>query len=261
MGRHLVETRWAAVAIVVIVVAGAVLRALFLGVCLTNDETITYDWSSGSLRGAVQSQYYPLANVLAWCALQISHAEPVMRLPAFLAGVFSILAIYWLGKNVFSAPAGLVCAALLAVSTFHIQHSDNARYYSYVMLAVILSMLAIERYTSTVKVRWLPGWSAGVALGELSHPFFLLGAAGLSIGAGLWHLVTPRLKGIPRRALYLGLFCVLTAAGLAPILAYMAPKLLPAAEIAARAAGPGAAKTSYTHIRTGPSGFRPSSPC
>ncbi|PZV07818.1 MAG: hypothetical protein DCF22_21380 [Leptolyngbya sp.] len=99
-------------------------------------------------------------------------------LPA-LFGVGAIAALYLLNRIAFSAKAGLVGAALMAVSPFAVYLSQEARHYTLPMLLVILALTGL--YAMLVDVQrqqirlpiWL-GWIAINSIGFYVHYFFLL---------------------------------------------------------------------------------------
>lgn len=69
--------------------------------------------------------------------------EFALRLPSVIFGVLSVFLIYLLGKKMFNPRAGLIASLLLAVSSFHIFYSQEARPYS---LFFFLSMLSFYFY-------------------------------------------------------------------------------------------------------------------
>ncbi len=80
---------------------------------------------------------YALAAKLSLGVLGESAAAP--RLPAAILGVLSIWAVWWLGRTWMSPREGLLAAALTAVSFSHVWFSQNARGYTGLLLATLLS--------------------------------------------------------------------------------------------------------------------------
>jgi uncharacterized membrane protein len=70
------------------------------------------------------------------------------------------------GKQFFSREAGLVAAALLAVHSFHIEHSEQLRSYSLLMLVVVLSTYVFLALVNSSGRRGL--WVLYVLLGTLA---------------------------------------------------------------------------------------------
>ncbi|PSB19061.1 hypothetical protein C7B76_07720 [filamentous cyanobacterium CCP2] len=97
-------------------------------------------------------------------------------LPA-LFGVGAIVALYELNRVAFSPQAGLVGAALMAVSPFAVYLSQEARHYTLPMLLITLALLGLVQIQrdlmSANQFRpwiWL-GWSAVNGLGLYTHYF------------------------------------------------------------------------------------------
>jgi len=69
------------------------------------------------------------------------------RLPFALAGLATVLALYWLVRRVLKSPltATLACA-LLTLNVYWLLHSRQARYYSLTSLFLVLTLLAYARW-------------------------------------------------------------------------------------------------------------------
>jgi uncharacterized membrane protein len=108
-------------------------------------------------------------------------ASWVWKLRAFsaLVGVGAIAALYQLNRIAFSPNAGLMGAALMAVSPFAVYLSQEARHYTLPMLLVILALMGLyqihlDLYQQRFRpVVWL-GWVAVNSMGFYVHYFFLL---------------------------------------------------------------------------------------
>lgn len=89
--------------------------------------------------------YYGLLHF--W--IKLSESEVVVRSLSVIAGLLTVPVSYTLGKRMFGTRAGLLSALLLAINTFHIRFSQEARAYALVVLLTSLSSLffirAIER--------------------------------------------------------------------------------------------------------------------
>ncbi|CAA9583120.1 hypothetical protein AVDCRST_MAG81-3309 [uncultured Synechococcales cyanobacterium] len=125
---------------------------------------------------------------LGWLNLGAgSLAWEVRTLPA-LIGVGAIAATYDLSRVAFSPAAGLMAAAVMAVSPFAVYLSQEARHYTLPMLLVILALSGLTRvlqaqspqHTSRPGYRpsahWLTwlGWMVVNSVGFYVHYFFLL---------------------------------------------------------------------------------------
>lgn len=100
-------------------------------------------------------------------------------LPA-LFGVGAIAAVYWLNAKAFSPTAGLIGAAIMAVSPFAVYLSQEARHYTLPLLLITLSLLGLIQIQQDIfnkrplqaKV-WL-SWAIINSLGFYVHYFFIL---------------------------------------------------------------------------------------
>lgn len=118
----------------------------------------------------------PGADSLVW---------ELRALPA-LIGVGAIAAIYDLNRVAFSPAAGLMAAAVMAVSPFAVYLSQEARHYTLPMLLIILALSGLIRILDSTQQRspqasrtslpWLTwlGWMVVNSIGFYVHYFFLL---------------------------------------------------------------------------------------
>ena len=80
--------------------------------------------------------------------------EWVIRLPAWLAGVFGVLALALLVARLAGGPAGLMAAWLLALHPWHLRYASEARGYSVLLLLVSVTLLVWLRATQENHWRW-----------------------------------------------------------------------------------------------------------
>ncbi|MEO8286912.1 MAG: glycosyltransferase family 39 protein [Chloroflexota bacterium] len=104
----------------------------------------------------------PLHYALVW--LTSLMADPttttfVGRLPSALAGAFTVPVIYGLGKELFGKAQGIIAALLLAISTVHLNYSQDLRPYSLLVLLTTLSVYCLVRADRTDSPKW---WAAFV---------------------------------------------------------------------------------------------------
>ncbi len=115
---------------------------------LWNDELWTWDTASkdtlremlttGRLASGHQT-HPPLYFILQHFVLRtIGDSETIMRLPSAVAGVLTLLAVYLLGRRLYSDTEGLIGAALMAVVLFPVRYSQEARANSMVLLFSVL---------------------------------------------------------------------------------------------------------------------------
>lgn len=80
--------------------------------------------------------------------------EWVIRLPAWLAGVFAVMALALLVAMLAGGPAGLMAAWLLALHPWHVRYASEARGYSLLLLLVPVTLLVWLRATHENLWRW-----------------------------------------------------------------------------------------------------------
>lgn len=102
----------------------------------------------------------------------------VRSLPA-LFGIAAIAAVYWLNVIAFSRTAGIIAAALMAVSPFSVYLSQEARHYTLPILLITLSLaglMQIQKDLLQQKLRYFVflGWIVINCLGFYTHYFFIL---------------------------------------------------------------------------------------
>lgn len=72
-------------------------------------------------------------------------SETAIRMPSAIGGIITVIAVYLVGKAIFSIEAGLVAALLLAGSYQHIVYSQEARAYVLLGLANLLTLYFFVR--------------------------------------------------------------------------------------------------------------------
>ncbi|HEY9717424.1 MAG TPA: glycosyltransferase family 39 protein [Trichormus sp.] len=131
--------------------------------------------------------YYMMAN--AWSKI-VGETPHNLRMLSALIGVSAIGGSFLLAMELFETPlAGGFCAALVALSPFHVHFSQEARPYELWALAVILSSLILLRADrNRTGKNWLL-YALASATGVYTHLFSVLVAA----AHGLWGLLNKRL--------------------------------------------------------------------
>lgn len=120
----------------------------------------------------------PLYYVLAWpWAKLFGTGEVGLRSLSALIGTLTIPAAFFAGRELGSKRAGLVTAALVALSPMLIWYSQEARSYALFVLFSTLALAFFARSLSEPSRRSLWLWAAMSALALLSHYFavFLIG--------------------------------------------------------------------------------------
>lgn len=111
---------------------------------LNHDEAYTVMTFGRSLGFALTNYHVPnnhiFHTVLVYLSARLLGPAPwAVRLPALVAGLATILGIYFLGRDTYSRTTGLGAALLLAVSSAHIGHSVKARGYAPLALFAVLA--------------------------------------------------------------------------------------------------------------------------
>lgn len=133
-----------------LLVAGVVLRLTRLGErVLSFDEAYTVATSQRSFLDMLAAFRFEangtLYAILLWPLAQVSEAEAVVRIPALIAGLATIPAVYWAGRELAGRDAGLVAAAFVAVSPAMIGWSVYGRGYPLAILFAVLSFGSLAR--------------------------------------------------------------------------------------------------------------------
>lgn len=136
----------------------------------------------------------PLYFVLGWVWGHIfGTGEVALRSLSALAGVAAIWLAYACGRELVSRSAGLVAAALVAISPFMIWYSQEAREYMLLSALSAASLLWFVRARRTGTRRALGWWSLFSALALCTHFF----AAFLVWPEAAWLLWSLRRRAVP----------------------------------------------------------------
>jgi hypothetical protein len=207
-----------------IILCALALRAIYLSQPMRYDESLTFLRYASQPLGTVIASYeepnnHILHSVLVHVAYRLLGDEPwVLRLPAFIAGVLLIPALYVVTRRFYMPRAGLLAAALCAVSLPLVEFSVNARGYTLLALIVVL-LLGVAQWVrehSTVA-----GWLAFCVLTALG--FYTIPVMVYPFGiVALWLLLsyTREFRGseLLKRLFVMGI--AVAAAGLLTLLLY-----------------------------------------
>jgi 4-amino-4-deoxy-L-arabinose transferase-like glycosyltransferase len=122
-------------------------------------------------------------------------------LPQALAGVLSVLLLYYLVKRHFGVVAGLIAALILAISPISVVTNRNATIDSTLTLCLLLGAWAVMRAAETGRLRWLLLSALFVGIGfniKMLEAYLVVPAFGL-----LYLLAAP--TSIKKRVLHLAL--------------------------------------------------------
>ncbi len=111
-----------------------------------------------------------------------------VRMLSVLFGLTSLVLVHLLGRRMFGEPAGLLAAALMALSVPHIYYSQELRPYALVLVLTALSAYSLlEGLAKRRAVWWWVNVAADICL-MWTHLFavLFLVAQGIFLGAVLW---------------------------------------------------------------------------
>jgi len=156
------------------------------------DEVWTAGWADQPLR-SVLGTANPLAYLVAHFTLPLSRSEFALRFAPALAGVALVPATYLVGRTLYGWKEGLVAAALLSVSVYAIEHSQEVRFYAWQMLFSTLTLYFLLRGLKDGRWRDWAGFALTTALNLYNHPFGFLVLASEGLYS-LWFLITDTLQ-------------------------------------------------------------------
>lgn len=112
--------------------------------------------------------YYVLLR--HWIGL-VGIDETALRLPSVLAGVAAVYVVFLVGTELFDRRRGLLAAGMVALSRFHIDHSQQVRMYAFVALLTALSFYWLVRLNERYTRRSAVGYVLATALLVYTHPY------------------------------------------------------------------------------------------
>jgi len=124
------------------------------------------------------SNNHPLYSLLATLAVIAFGEHPwSVRLPAFLFGVASVPALYWLGTAVATRTEAMLAALLLTCSYHAVWFSQNARGYTALLFFTIVTTSLFVRAMEESGPRAAAAYGAAMGLGLYTHLTMLFVAA------------------------------------------------------------------------------------
>jgi mannosyltransferase len=201
---------YAAIILLLILVAASALRFYRLGEGLWLDEIITdYEYVRLPYHEIVttydsENQHF-LYTLMARAAYDLFGPSPwALRLPAALFGIGSLLALYLLARRVTSVSEALLATALLAFSYHHIWFSQNARGYSGLLFWTLLSSWGLLAALQTGRIRYWLAFAGAVALGMYTHMTMAFVVIGQAAAAALWLISHREQTAILLRGMVIG---------------------------------------------------------
>ena len=180
--------------LLLIVAVGALLRFHNLDLkSLWYDEALTYDLVQGSLaetflRNTTENSAPPFFPLLLALVTGANATETALRLPAVIAGILAIPALWFLARQYLPGPLALVPPLLVAIAPTQIEFSQQVREYSLSFTVSVLLILAYQRFLDVPSARRALGLALLLAFGLLIQYGLGLLAAGLGLVAcvDLW---------------------------------------------------------------------------
>jgi uncharacterized membrane protein len=150
------------------------------------DEAVSWSQSKGTftelLTAVAADNYPPLHNILLWLTMPVAgDSETALRLPSVFLGVLAVWLIYLTGKSMAGNTTGLLAAALLTVSPFHIWYSTEARMYALLAACGLAFLLLVLKNLERPSTWRLTGLAIAGALFLYSHIYALLGFASVGV--------------------------------------------------------------------------------
>jgi len=164
--------------VVGVTLAGLALRVISIDTRgLWLDESITVKQASQSLVGVVQTiaegVHPPLFHILVHLWMTVfGQSEIAVRSFSVLVGVAAIPVAYWAGTRLYDRRTGLIAMGAAALSPYLIWYSQEARMYSMLFLAGLLStaFLALAVRDDRAGAWW--GFFLWTMVGVFTHYFF-----------------------------------------------------------------------------------------
>jgi uncharacterized membrane protein len=174
---------------------------LWLDEILTQIRVARLDLAGIATSYESQNQHLLYSLLARLAIVTLGDTPAALRVPALAFGVLSVLAVYLLGRELLSRREALLAAALLCVSDLHVWFSQNARGYSALLFATLLSSWLLLRALDGDRRRTWLAYALATTLGLWVHLTMLFVVA----GHGLMVLRRrARASERPRRALWAG---------------------------------------------------------
>ena len=141
------------------------------------DESLTVKQASQSLAGVVQTiaegVHPPLFHILMhlWMTA-FGQGEIAVRSFSVLVGVAAIPAAYWAGTRLYDRRTGLMAMGAVALSPYLIWYSQEARMYSMLFLAGLLSTAFLALAVREDRAHQWWGFLLWTTVGMFTHYFF-----------------------------------------------------------------------------------------
>jgi hypothetical protein len=163
-------------------------------------------------------QHPPLQFIIARFSFTIfGHTEFVARFISVIVGTFSILAMYWLGRQMLNKRLGLIAAILTCINYYNLFYSQEARCYIFAFLFAALSFLYFIKLVQQPDRKNMIGYAL-LTLGLLYSHYYSLFVVAAQVFLALFFILSEK---SPARTRLFRLFLVsgvIIAIGYVPIL-------------------------------------------
>lgn len=142
----------------------------------------------------------PLYFLTTYLLRQVGVSKFLLRLPSVFYGVLAVASTFILGRVLLGPREGLLGAFLLAISTFAIRYSQEARYYALLLLLATFSLYFFYRgLCRNDRTSWL-GFVVTSTLAVYTHLFAFLFLAVEGLYGAIYFLVSsPRTRAYSSR--------------------------------------------------------------
>jgi mannosyltransferase len=121
--------------------------------------------------------YYTILKI--W-TLFFAESDLSLRLLSALLGTAALPVVFLLGKLLFDRETGLLAAFLLALSTYHVQYSQEARSYVLLFLCFALTFYFLAQTAQSPRRRYWVGYTISAIVLMYSHGLSLVYLVGLN---------------------------------------------------------------------------------
>ena len=173
IGVRLLSTSWLVwLALIGIVLISLTIRLIGLSrIGFNTDEAVYAGQAAGILNDADLKPYFPVfrAHPLLFqftLALVYSFTginDTVGRFVSVIIGVMTVLAVFALGKSLYTTKVGLLAALFMALMPYHVVVTRQVLLDGLMTLCATLTLCSLAQYAKVQTTRWL--YSTGVCLG------------------------------------------------------------------------------------------------
>ncbi|MCC6316266.1 MAG: glycosyltransferase family 39 protein [Gemmatimonadaceae bacterium] len=170
---------------------GIAVRAAFLTQPMRQDEADTVVlFALTPVRHILVDTVIPnnhiLHSLLVKGSVGVLGLDPIaVRAPAFLAACLVLPLTWAVGRAFYNARAGVIGAAIVAVSAPMVLYATNARGYSLIAVAMLLALLALRTALEVSSVRSWGLFAVAAAAGAFVNPSMLYPVGGMVVWAAL----------------------------------------------------------------------------